>query len=379
MEEVKSNVESVAVRDARQGFGSQGIGSLRGFLARVGIITSIVLVLLLLWYAVDVLLLVFAGVLLAVFLRGLSDGVSRYARLSEGWSLAAVIITIMLTTSGLVWWLAPSVAAQADELRRTLPESINQAEAWLTQYGWGRQLVERLPTFEEALPDRSDTFSRVTGVFSSTLSALANFVIILFVGIYLAVDSRTYTNGLVRLFPLNRRGRAREVVDELGFTLWWWLLGKVAAMIIVGCVTWLGLTILGVPLALTLGLLAGLLDFIPNIGPFIAGAPAVLIALMISPATALYVLIFYFVIQSLESYVLTPVLQQKTVKLPPALTIVAQVLLGVLTGGLGLILASPLAAVAFVLVRLLYIEDTLGESIVKPSEEGKGEDKEALA
>ncbi len=100
---------------------------------------------------------------------------------------------------------------------------------------------------------------------------------------------------------------------------------------------------------------------------------------MISPATALYVLIFYFVIQSLESYVLTPVLQQKTVKLPPALTIVAQVLLGVLTGGLGLILASPLAAVAFVLVRLLYIEDTLGESIVKPSEEGKGEDKEALA
>ena len=379
MEEVKSNVESVAVRDARQGFGSQGIGSLRGFLARVGIITSIVLVLLLLWYAVDVLLLVFAGVLLAVFLRGLSDGVSRYTRLTEGWSLAAVIITIMLTTSGLVWWLAPSVAAQADELRRTLPESINQAEAWLSQYGWGRQLVERLPTFEEALPDRSDTFSRVTGVFSSTLSALANFVIILFVGIYLAVDSRTYTNGLVRLFPLNRRGRAREVVDELGFTLWWWLLGKVAAMIIVGCVTWLGLTILGVPLALSLGLLAGLLDFIPNIGPFIAGAPAVLIALMISPATALYVLIFYFVIQSLESYVLTPVLQQKTVKLPPALTIVAQVLLGVLTGGLGLILASPLAAVAFVLVRLLYIEDTLGESIVKPSEEGKGEDKEALA
>jgi len=379
MEEVKSNVESVAVRGARQGFGSQGISSLRGFLARVGIITSIVLVLLLLWYAVDVLLLVFAGILLAVFLHGLSDGVSRYTRLTEGWSLAAVIITIMLTTSGLVWWLAPSVAAQADELRRTLPESINQAEAWLTQYGWGRQLVERLPTFEEALPDRSDTFSRVTGVFSSTLSALANFVIILFVGIYLAVDSRTYTNGLVRLFPLNRRGRAREVVDELGFTLWWWLLGKVAAMVIVGCVTWLGLTILGVPLALSLGLLAGLLDFIPNIGPFVAGAPAVLIALMISPATALYVLIFYFVIQSLESYVLTPVLQQKTVKLPPALTIVAQVLLGVLTGGLGLILASPLAAVAFVLVRLLYIEDTLGESIVKPSEEGKGEDKEALA
>jgi predicted PurR-regulated permease PerM len=119
---------------------------------------------------------------------------------------------------------------------------------------------------------------------------------------------------------------------------------------------------MGVPLALTLGLLAGLLDFIPNIGPFLAGIPGVLIALTVSPSIALYVLIFYFIIQSLESYILTPILQQKTVKLPPALTIVAQVLLGVLVGGIGLILASP---------------SSLGEKIVKPSEEGKDENKEA--
>lgn len=344
---------------------------------RVGIIAAIVLILLLMWYAVNVLLLIFAGILLSVFLRGLSDAVSRFTGLPPGWSLAAVILTILLTVGGLTWWLAPSVAEQAAELRRSLPESIKQGEAWLAQYGLGRQIIERMPTFDEAIPNGADAFSRVTGIFSSTLSAVANFVIIVFVGIYLAVDGSVYTNGLVRLFPLYKRARAREVLDELGFTLWWWLLGKIAAMIIVGIVTWLCLMILGVPLALTLGLLAGLLDFIPNIGPFLAGIPAVLIALTVSPTTVLYVLVFFFVIQSAESYILTPILQQKTVKLPPAITIVAQVLLGVLVGGLGLILATPLAAVVFVLVRMLYLEDTLGEKIVKPSEEGKDENAES--
>ncbi|MDQ3256520.1 MAG: AI-2E family transporter, partial [Acidobacteriota bacterium] len=198
---------------------------------------------------------------------------------------------------------------------------------------------------------------------STTLSSLANLVIILFVGIYLAADSGSYTRGLVKLFPRDHRPRAREVVDAVGDTLWWWLVGKLIAMVIVGLLTWLGLSLFGVPLALTLGILAALLDFIPNIGPIIAGVPAVLLALMISPTTALYVFIFYVVIQSLESYVLTPVLQMKTVKLPPALTIVAQVLLGVLAGGIGLILATPLAAAIFVMVKMLYVEDTLGDEV----------------
>ena len=350
-------------------------GTIHEFLIRVGIIMAIVLIVLLMWYAVDVLLLIFAGILLAVFLRGLSDMVSRYTHLPQGWSLAVVIITILLTITGFVWWLAPSVGEQIAELRRTLPESIRQGEEWLSQYGWGRQIIKETPTFEEAMPDGKDVLPRITGIFSSTLSAIADFVIVIFVGIFLAIGAPTYTSGFVRLFPFNRRARAREVIDELDFTLWWWLLGKSAAMIVVGVLTWLSLSFLDVPLALTLGLLAGLFDFIPNIGPFLAGIPGVLMALTVSPTTGLYVLIFYFFIQSLESYVLTPILLKKTVELPPAITIAAQVLLGVLVGGLGLILASPLAAIVFVLVRMLYLEDTLGESIVKPSEEGKDEYK----
>jgi predicted PurR-regulated permease PerM len=345
----------------------------RGFLARVGLVLLVLTLALLVWYAVEVLLLVFAGVLLAVFLRGLSAGLSRRTGLGENWSLAVVCLALLLAVGGAVWWLAPEVAAQTDELRRSLPGSVSQAEAWLARYEWGRALLGQLPPAGELMPDNADLFSRVTGVFSTTLSVIANFVIILFVGLYLAADSATYTNGLVKLFPRDHRRRAREVVDAVGDTLWWWLVGKLIAMAVVGVLTWVGLSIMGVPLALTLGLLAALLDFIPNIGPVIAGVPAVLLALVSSPRLALYVFIFYVFIQVLESYVLTPVLQMKTVKLPPALTIVAQVLLGVLTGGIGLILATPLAAGALVVVKMLYVEDTLGDG---PEEKERGAGKE---
>ena len=335
----------------------------RGFLARIGVVLLIAALALLVWYAVEVLLLVFAGILLAVFLLGLTVGLSRRTGLGENWSLAVVGLTLLLVTCGAVWWLAPSVAAQADELRRSLPESLRQAESWLARYEWGRAALGQLPPADQLMSDHADLFSRVTGVFSTTLSTLTRLVIILFVGIYFAADPSTYTRGLVKLFPRDHRPRVREVVDAFGDTLWWWLVGKLIAMVIVGLLTWLGLSLFGVPLALTLGILAALLDFIPNIGPIIAGVPAVLLALMISPTTALYVFIFYVVIQSLESYVLTPVLQMKTVKLPPALTIVAQVLLGVLAGGIGLILATPLAAAIFVMVKMLYVEDTLGDEV----------------
>lgn len=347
----------------------------RGFLARIGVVLLVITLALLVWYAVEVLLLVFAGILLAVFLRGLAVELSRRTGLGENWSLAAVGLLIVLSVGGAVWWLAPEVARQADELRRDLPGSVRQAEAWLTQYEWGRALLGQMPPADDLMPDRADLFARVTGVFSTTLSLIANLVIILFVGLYLAADSATYTAGLVKLFPRDHRPRAREVVNAVGDTLWWWLVGKLIAMTVVGLLTWLGLWLMGVPLALTLGLLAALFDFIPNIGPIIAGVPAVLLALVISPSLALYVFVFYVFIQSLESYVLTPVLQMKTVKLPPAITVVAQVLLGVLTGGIGLILATPLAAAVFVIVKMLYVEDTLGDEVEGANEEADDEQR----
>ena len=210
---------------------------------------------------------------------------------------------------------------------------------------------------------RADVLARVTGIFSTTLGIFADFIIILFIGLYLAIEPGLYTRGVIRLAPASRRERARAVIDEVGNTLRWWLIGKAASMLVIGVLTAFGLWLLDVPLALTLGLLAAILTFIPNIGPILSVVPAALLALLHSPTRALYVILLYLGIQTIESYLLTPMVQRRTVQLPPALTIFAQVLLGVLVGGLGLALATPLTAAALVLVRMIYVEDTLHDSI----------------
>jgi predicted PurR-regulated permease PerM len=167
--------------------------------------------------------------------------------------------------------------------------------------------------------------------------------------------------GTIRLLPKKRRARIREVFGEAGETLRHWLVGRAILMALNGGLTALGLWLLGTPLALTLGILTGLLNFIPNVGPLIAGIPAVLIAWTQGGTQALHVFLLYLVLQNVDGYVLTPLVQQRTVSLPPALTILAQLLLGILAGTLGLLLATPLAAAALVFVKRLYVEDVLGD------------------
>lgn len=340
----------------------------RRVVVAVGITLAMLLVLLLLWYAVDVLMLVFAGVLLAIFLRGLSDTLCERTRLSGGWSLGIMCLALVGVIGLGGWSLAPSIAEQVDQLSDTVPQSVGRLEQSVARYRWGRRLIEQVPPVEDMMPRTRDVLSRATGVFSTTLGALANFTIILFVGLYLAADPRLYTNGLLHLVPLSKRERAREVVGTVGYTLRWWLLGTIASMVVVGVLTWLGLWLLDVPLALTLAIIAALMTFIPNIGPFVAVVPAALLAFTDSPTMALYVVLLYLAIQTIESYFFTPLVQQRTIDLPPVLTIAAQVLLGVLLGTFGLVIATPLTAVALVLVKMLYVEDTLGDRLEVPGE-----------
>lgn len=335
----------------------------RRALAAMCIAAGVALVLLLLWYVVEVLLLVFAAVLLAVFLRGLSDLLSKRSNLSAGWSLAIVTLTIVAVLAGTMWLLTPRISAQVDQFSEYLPRAVGQLETRISQYGWGRRMIAEVPNLADVMAGRGGVLARATGVFSGVLGGIVNVLIVLSIGLYLAAEPRLYSNGLVRLVPVRQRPRAREVLDALSHTLWRWLVGRAILMLLNGVLTAFGLWLLGVPLALTLGILAGVMNFVPNIGPVIAGVPAVLIALMQSPQQALYVLILYVVLQSVDGYVLTPLVQRRTVELPPVLTITAQVLLGVLLGTLGLLFATPLTAAALVLVKMLYVEDVLGDPV----------------
>jgi len=165
----------------------------------------------------------------------------------------------------------------------------------------------------------------------------------------------------------------REVLDELGFTLWWWLMGQLATMASVGILIGVGLTLLGVKLSGTLGLIAAILSFIPSLGPFISVIPALMLGLAISPTMAIWVALLYLGVQTLEANVITPLIQRRAISLPPAFVLGSELLMGLLLGGAGLAFATPLAAVILVLVNMLYIQDHLHDRGYLPSQErGRG-------
>jgi predicted PurR-regulated permease PerM len=332
----------------------------RRTLVGVGVTAAVVVLLLFVWHVRDVLLLAFAGVLFGIFLRRLATWVSGHTPLGPRWALALVTLALAGAFVGVFWARGPGIAEEVRTLRERLPQAAESLEARLAQYDWGQRAIERAPSPRELLPDNPDAISRVTGVASQTFGALASFAVILFLGLVFAATPGVYRAGLLALLPERRVPRAREVLDRLYDTLWWWLVGRLASMTFIGVVTGVGLWLLGVPLAFVLGLLAALLSFIPNIGPVLSAVPAILLALAQGPRQALWVALLYVGVQLVESFALDPYIDRKTVYLPPALTVLAQLVLAVFTGLLGVALATPLAAAAVVLVTMLYVQDVLG-------------------
>jgi predicted PurR-regulated permease PerM len=332
-------------------------------LITIGFVVLTFLLLALLYFTFDVILLIFAAALLAIFLRGLAHVLGRYIKVAEGWLVLLVSVLLVLILAGAIALLAPSVAEQVRHLRDELPRSAQAAGDYISKFGWGRALIEQMPSVDDVKEKLNATaiMSSVGGIFSSTLGAIGNFFIVILMSIYFASEPKFYLDGFTKLFPIGKRSRVKEVLDTIGDTLGWWLIGKVGSMIFIGLLTWIGLSIIGVPLALTLGLIAGLLSFIPNFGPILSALPAILLAFIDSPITALYVLALYVGVQLIESNIVTPIIERETVELPPALTIVFQLALAVLVGGLGLVLATPLLAVIMVVVQMVYIEDILGD------------------
>lgn len=305
-----------------------------------------------LWQFGLFLMVVFAGILLAVGLNAAAALLARHTPLGYGWSLFIVIGVILALVAGTGWMAAPAVAAQVDEMRARIPELLDLGRSQLERYEWGRDLLQSNAQAGDIASSRR-LWTGLAGAFSSTFSAVANLVLILFVGLYLAVQPGLYKRGVVFLAPDHLRGRTRSLLEESASALRHWLFGALLSMLTIGVLTFLGLSLLGVPLALLLALIAALLAFIPNIGPVLAAVPAVLLSLLEGPQLALYVGLLYIGVQTVESYLITPFIQRKTVSLPPALTITAQFLLGMTAGGFGLFVATPLAAVGLTVARRL--------------------------
>jgi predicted PurR-regulated permease PerM len=329
-------------------------------------ITLFFLVLGFVFMANQIILLVFSAVLFAIVLTSAAGLFRRYLPVSRTFSIVLVIIILFIIIGIAGRLIAPSIVQQAEELRQTLPEAVERLTETLRDFQVGRLMLLHAPNL-----NRLGDFEFITNIaafFTDTLTQLLYLFVVLVLGLYLAFNPHFYVDNGLKLFSPQHRNKAKIILLTIKDKLQIWLLTRLATMTFVGVMTTIGLTVLGIPLALLLGILAFFLDFIPNIGAVLAAIPAVLLGLVDSPITALYVILVYVVVQSLESYLVTPLLEQHALSLPPAFMIPVQLVLGIILGFLGLVLATPLTIVFLVLINTLYVKNMSGE---KPRRKNK--------
>lgn len=369
---------------------SSSIGPRRLTAAGIAVVTFAA-ALWLAWTASATLLLIFSGILFAVFLDGLTRGLGHVLPLPRGLRLTIATLALAALSLALVAFGGATVAAQARDLGTTVRQQSETVRTWLKDHGIELDFSQGPETSapkpgEDKEDDKGQKQGGLAGLASGALkspgsllsdagsvlgpaatvvfglfNALGNVLVIAFLGIAVAADPGSYRNGALRLVPARHRDKGARVLDGSGETLRHWLFGQLLTMAAIFLLTWGGLEFLGIGGALILGLQAGLLAFVPTIGPMIAGAIIILSSLASGLNGALGAAGVYLAVQAAESYGLTPFIQRRALDLPAATIFAGQLLLGVLFGLWGVALALPLVAVIKVLLEELYIEDAYGE------------------
>jgi predicted PurR-regulated permease PerM len=331
------------------------------FVRRTLIVIALIALALLAWELREVLLMVFGAVVVATLFESLA-GLYRKLRLPEGISLFLAVLTVLLVVGIALALFGAQLVGQYEQIRETLPKAWAALQQRLEGFGLAGQL--------DQLKKGGSGFVSNAGSFVMSLGGgLADALLIIVGGIFLAASPRFYRTGLIKLFPEERRGLTADAIEDSGTALKLWLKAQLLTMAAVGIATGLGLWLVGVDNALAFGLLAALLEFIPFVGPILAAIPAILIAAAIDPQSALWVAGVYFVVQQLEGYLFSPLLQQWAVDLPGAVLLFSLLAMGTLFGALGIIFAAPLTVVLYVLVKKVYVREALDTATPIPGED----------
>ena len=334
------------------------------FVRRVLIAVAIAAGALLLWHLRDVLVLLFGAILIATIFRAVASPLERHLHLRERFAVAVAVILIVALIGATAALVGTRVAAQSEALAQLLPQAEKIADARTAALGLGHP-VERLM---HQLDSGGLIGSNISGFLSSATMSIASFLIVFFGGIFLAAQPRLYNIGFIKLFPPARRSIVSEAMDDSERALRLWLKGQLWAMIIIFLMTWAGLQLIGVPSALVLGLISGVLEFIPYAGAIASSIPAILIGLAQGPELALWVIGLYVVVHHVEAYVIQPVIQQFAVEIPAVITLFCLLAFGLLFGIIGILLAAPLAVVSYILVKRLYVIEALDTPTPIPGE-----------
>ncbi|HLS30786.1 MAG TPA: AI-2E family transporter [Flavobacteriaceae bacterium] len=312
------------------------------------IIALIVLLIIAFIESLHVFILILVGALIACYFRGLGKFIEK----KTGWSINLSILTSFLGTvlilSGLFYLAGSTAVNQFSELQEKFPEIIEKSERFFSDTDVGKKFKTYLDKVES-----SDVV--ISEIFKSTFGGIGDIFVIIVVGVYFTISPKIYLNGFVQLIPPKHRAQATYLIDEISVGLTRWLLGKFFAMGLIFVLTAIALAIIGLPFWLALALIAGLLVFVPNFGPIASAIPALLVALSISVNMALLVGVLYLIIQLSEGSIITPNVQNRLVKIPPALIILAQIFAYILIGIWGLIFATPIAYILMITVKELYI------------------------
>ncbi|HTK50504.1 MAG TPA: AI-2E family transporter [Gemmatimonadaceae bacterium] len=380
-------------------------------------VAGMYLVLRLIWIAQTVFLTAFLGVLFGLAVSAGVDWVRPRVRVPRGLIAALIVLGAAGAIVGFFVVSGPVLATQSQELQTKLPEAIDKIDQWAQSKGFLGSLIRgrsgsstapapapqpvkgpetpadrptgaaprQIPsdsalavagaktgaaaaappqTLKQRILEQLAGLTRyLFGFLSSTISVFAGLLLILVLSIYIGADPDTYHDGLMKLFPRPWRKRAGEVLTAISIALRKWLVTQLIAMVVIGVVSTVVLLILGVNAAVPLGVIAGLLEFVPTVGPILSALPAIAMGFVDSPQKALAVIVAYIAIQQMENYLLIPFLMREGVDLPPALTIIAQALMALIFGFLGLLCAVPLLAASMVAVKMLYVQDVVGEPV----------------
>ncbi len=327
---------------------------------------GLVVALILAWLTRVILLLLFAAIVAALLMTAMVDWLKAKLNLKQGVAFALILFAMTLIVVFTLWLSGPNIIGQFTNLQADLPQAAHQLIVKANGYGWGRWLMAQWSGYSQLSTSLGSALTRIGGIVVSTATVLAGLVLIAFLGLYLAAEPQVYFSGIQRATPKRYRATLNACAENAVRNLRWWVLSQMLSMTAVGIIVALGLWALGVPLAGTLGVIAALLTFIPNIGPILSVVPAALLALAISPTKGLLTVMLFLLVHFLEGNVITPLLERRIVRLPPALTMSAQLLLAVIAGPLGLALAAPLTAATLGIFEVLLPAENAPVRVAPP-------------
>jgi predicted PurR-regulated permease PerM len=386
----------------------------RDILKAAAIVLALWLALQFVWLIRNILLISFLGAILGIVVAAATDRLERF-HIPRAVGAAGILLIGLGTLVGLGFAMAPTLGKQLGELKTRLPEVLDRVEQHLgiPAGAIGKEILAKMPeqaggsegggaaTAEqtqgpeeqakaggaeaakpregsaraaEAPAGQRGTLRRLLGsnfgsflnilfpVATATASLVGALVIIIFIALFLAISPRHYRDGFLRVLPPTARERGRDVLREMSSTLKQWAIARLIAMVAVGLVVGVSLGVIGVRAAALLGLIAGLLELIPFFGPIASAIPAIGMALLDSPRQAIIVALLFVVVQQLEGNLLTPLLLEKRVDVPPLLTVLTIPAMTLVFGVLGALVAEPMIAIVLLLVRLLWVEDHLESS-----------------